>query len=80
MSKPGDVVVLEFPGAMGLKRRPAIVLSSHLYHLHRPDLILGLVTTNVIPGLAFFYMPGRDESGYDKDVPPLIGSSAPVGP
>ena len=29
---PGDVVVVDFPGVMGLKRRPAVVLSSDVYH------------------------------------------------
>ena len=43
MAMPGDVVVFDFPGAMGLKRRPAVIVSSDLYHLHRPDVYL--VTT-----------------------------------
>src|SRR3712207_4104751 len=47
MAKPGDLVLLNFPGAAGVKRRPAAVLSSDLYHLHRPDIIVGLVTSNV---------------------------------
>ena len=41
----GDVVVADFPGVMGLKRQPAIVLSSDAYHAARPDVILGLVTS-----------------------------------
>ena len=47
MPKPGDVVTLNFAGAVGVKRRPAVIVSSDLYHLHRPDLILGLITTNI---------------------------------
>lgn len=43
----GDVVVVDFPGAQGIKRRPAIVLSSDEYHKARPDLIIGLVTSRV---------------------------------
>jgi mRNA interferase MazF len=39
------VVTVDFPGATGLKRRPAVVVSSHLYHAHRPDLVLGVLTT-----------------------------------
>ncbi len=31
-----------------MKRRPAIILSSDLYHLHRPDVILGVLTSNVV--------------------------------
>ena len=43
--KPGDVVVCAFPGADTTKTRPAVVLSTELYHHHRPDIIVGLVTT-----------------------------------
>jgi len=43
--KPGDVVVGAFPGADATKARPAVVLSTKLYHLHRPDVIVGLITT-----------------------------------
>jgi mRNA interferase MazF len=41
----GDIVVADFPGATGVKRRPAVVLSSQTYHATRPDVILGLVTS-----------------------------------
>jgi len=43
--KPGDVVVVAFPGADTTKARPAVVLSTELYHRHRPDVVLGLITT-----------------------------------
>ena len=43
--KPGDVVVGAFPGAQQTKARPAVVLSTELYHRHRPDVVLGLITT-----------------------------------
>lgn len=43
--KPGSVVVVNFPGATGIKRRPAIVVSTALYHAERPDVILAAVTT-----------------------------------
>jgi mRNA interferase MazF len=45
--KAGEVVVVDFPGATGIKRRPAVVLSSDLYHSSRPDVILGLITSQV---------------------------------
>jgi mRNA interferase MazF len=45
--KPGDVVVADFVGATGVKRRPAIVVSSDDYHSARPDVVLGVVTSNV---------------------------------
>jgi mRNA-degrading endonuclease toxin of MazEF toxin-antitoxin module len=44
--KPGDVVVGAFPGADTTKIRPAVVLSNELYHRHRPDVIVGLITTH----------------------------------
>lgn len=43
--QPGDVVTVEFPGATGTKRRPAVVLSTATYHTTRPDVILGLLTS-----------------------------------
>ncbi|MEG3848630.1 type II toxin-antitoxin system PemK/MazF family toxin [Microcoleus sp. herbarium19] len=42
---PGDVVTADFPGVTGVKRRPAVVLSSTTYHRNRPDIIVGLITT-----------------------------------
>lgn len=42
---PGDVVTVDFPGVTGIKRRPAVVLSSVIYHANRPDVIIGLITT-----------------------------------
>jgi mRNA interferase MazF len=42
---PGDLVSVDFPGATGIKRRPAVVLSSATYHAIRPDIIVGLITS-----------------------------------
>jgi mRNA interferase MazF len=47
MIKPGDVVTVDFPGVTGIKRRPAIVVSTDTYHRTRPDAILGLLTSQV---------------------------------
>ena len=47
MVKPGDVVVVDFPGVTGIKRRPAVVASTDTYHRIRPDAILGLLTSQV---------------------------------
>lgn len=47
MAEPGDVVTVDFPGATGLKRRPAVVVSSRLYHAHRPDLVLAVLTSQL---------------------------------
>lgn len=42
---PGDVVTVDFPGVTGIKRRPAVVLSSETYHSNRPDVVVGLITS-----------------------------------
>lgn len=47
MIQPGDVVIVSFPGTVATKRRPAIVVSTPLYHQERPDVILCLVTSQV---------------------------------
>ncbi|MGC8785016.1 MAG: type II toxin-antitoxin system PemK/MazF family toxin [Armatimonadota bacterium] len=47
MLRPGDVVLVDFAGATGIKRRPAVVISSETYHTHRPDVIVGVLTTRV---------------------------------
>jgi mRNA interferase MazF len=44
---PGDVVTADFVGATGIKRRPAVVVSSAIYHQHRPDIILRVLTNQV---------------------------------
>jgi mRNA interferase MazF len=44
---PGDVVVADFPGITGIKRRPALVVSTDAYQAARPDVVLGLLTGQV---------------------------------
>ncbi len=48
MFNPGDVVVLDFPGVTGVKRRPSVVISSPAYHTSRPDLVVGLITSQTV--------------------------------
>ena len=50
--KPGDVVVAAFPGAQLIKARPAVVLSTEDYHWNRPDVMVGLITTQAPQALA----------------------------
>lgn len=50
--QPGDVVTVEFPGVTGVKRRPAIVVSTNMYHRSRPDVILALLTSQVADATA----------------------------
>ena len=45
----GDLVLIPFPftNLSKTKVRPAVVLSSSLYHTTEPDLILGAITSNL---------------------------------
>ena len=45
--KPGDLIIADFPGVTGVKRRPAVVISTLDYHTTLGDVILGAVTTNL---------------------------------
>ena len=45
MIQPGDIVTVDFAGVVGVKRRPAIVISTEKYHSERPDVILAILTT-----------------------------------
>jgi mRNA-degrading endonuclease toxin of MazEF toxin-antitoxin module len=50
--KSGDVIVGAFPGAHVTKTRPEVVLSTDDYHRHRPDVVVGLITTKTPEPLA----------------------------
>lgn len=52
MLSPGDVVVGAFPGAQLTKVRPVVVLSTEEYHRHRPDVVVGSITTQTPNPLA----------------------------
>ncbi len=45
--KSADVIIADFPGVTGIKRRPAVVISTVDYHTIAGDVILGAVTTNL---------------------------------
>ena len=45
MAKPGTIVTVDFPGAQGVKRRPALVVSTDAYHAARPDVVLAVITS-----------------------------------
>lgn len=47
MPESGAVVTVEFPGVQGVKRRPAIIVSSETYHKSRPDVVLALLTSQI---------------------------------
>ena len=52
LCSPGDLVVADFPGVTGVKRRPAVILSSDLYHASRPDCILGIITSQTAAAMS----------------------------
>ena len=39
--KSADVIIADFPGVTGIKRRPAVVISTADYHTTVGDVILG---------------------------------------
>lgn len=45
----GDVVLVSFPftDLSATKRRPAVIVSSHYYQQHYPDVLIMAITTNV---------------------------------
>lgn len=47
MLQPGDVVICSFAGAQGIKRRPAIIVSTDLFHTTGADAIVAELTTQV---------------------------------
>ncbi len=46
--KSADMIIADFPGITGIKRRPAVVISTMDYHTTVRDVILGAVTTNLM--------------------------------
>lgn len=47
MCKPGDVVLCNFIGAQGVKRRPAVIVSTDLLHSTGADALAAELTTQV---------------------------------
>lgn len=45
--KAGDVVTGLFARSQTNKARPAVVISSDVYHANRPDVVIGFLTTQV---------------------------------
>ncbi len=52
MIRPGAVVTVNFPRATGVKRRPAVVISTPTYHATRPDVILAVITSQAASATA----------------------------
>jgi mRNA interferase MazF len=51
----GDVVLIPFPftDQTTTKKRPAVVVSSAVYHLNHPDIILMAITSQIKSSIAF---------------------------
>ena len=51
----GDIVLVPFPftDQSAIKKRPAVVVRSHSYGVHRPDVVLMAITSQVGPRVAF---------------------------
>ncbi|MBY0233087.1 MAG: type II toxin-antitoxin system PemK/MazF family toxin [Gemmataceae bacterium] len=47
MASPGSVVLIDLVGAVVRKVRPALVVSSGIYHATRPDVIVAVLTSNL---------------------------------
>jgi len=47
--KPGDVVLVDvmFSNGSGVKKRPALVISSNKYHESRQEVIIAAITSNI---------------------------------
>ena len=43
----GDVVTGFFAGVQNSKARPAVVVSSEIYHAYRPDVLICFLTTQI---------------------------------
>ena len=64
MFNPGDVLVLDFPGVMGIKRRPTAVISSTVYHASRPDVVVGMITSQTVaPGPTDYVLQDWSQAG-----------------
>ena len=72
MPTAGDVVLVDFPGATGAKRRPAVVISTDTYHAHRPDVILCLLTTQFRAAMAPTDYPLQDWSAAGLHAPSVF--------
>jgi len=61
----GDIVLVPFPftDQSGIKRRPAVVVSSRRYNTARPDLIIMAITSQARPAGAIGEVAVKDWKG-----------------
>ncbi len=66
--KAGTVVIAEFAGVISTKRRPALVVSTAIYHNERPDMILAVITSQTSKSTAKpdYLLQDRQSAGLKK--------------
>ena len=67
---PGIVVTVDFVGATGVKRRPAVIVSTQKYNNERPDVILAIVTSQITRATATTDFILKDWSAAGLTKPP----------
>jgi hypothetical protein len=58
--KPGDLVVAMLPSAVETKVRAAVIIASETYLVERPDVIVGILMTEIPSPLASTHYLLRD--------------------
>ena len=71
----GDVVLVPFPftDQSGIKKRPAVVLSSNNYNVSRRDLLIMAITSQVRQPLGFAEALILDRQTLQKNIGQIIG-------
>ena len=69
---PGIVVTVDFVGATGVKRRPAVIVSTQKYNNERPDVILAIVTSQITRATATTDFILKDWSAAGLTKPPAV--------
>jgi mRNA interferase MazF len=72
MPRAGDVVIVDFVGATGVKRRPTFIVSTDAYHAHRPDIVVCLLTSQVSAATAPTDYPLQDWAAAGLHVPSVF--------
>jgi mRNA interferase MazF len=47
MPNSGDVAIVDLIGVVTQKRRPVVILSTAAYHAARPDVVVGVITSQI---------------------------------
>ncbi|MFN5079867.1 MAG: type II toxin-antitoxin system PemK/MazF family toxin [Burkholderiales bacterium] len=71
----GDVVLVPFPftDQSGIKKRPAVVVSSNNYNVSRRDLLIMAITSQVRQPLGFAEALILDRQTLQKNIGQIIG-------